>query len=122
MWKQRQQLKRQEVLEERAHAMRHQPTPSEEALWQAIRHSQLGVSFKRQFPIGNYIADFAAPGVKLVIEVDGGSHIGRVTVDARKDRALVRLGYRVLRLPAELVLGQLPVAVECVRLALANPT
>ena len=122
MFNQRQEIKRKATLANRAHAMRHQPTPSEEALWQAIRRSQLGVSFKRQFPIGNHIADFAAPGVKLVIEVDGGSHIGRVTVDARKDRALVRLGYRVLRLPAELVLGQLPVAVECVRLALANPT
>ncbi len=41
--------------------------------------------------------------------------------DRRNDRQLARLGYRVLRLPAELVLEQLPVAVERVRVALAEP-
>ena len=79
----------------------------------------LGVAFRRQVPIGNrYIADFLAPSVKLVVEVDGCCHARRVVADARRDRVLLRLGYRVLRLDAELVLRQLPLAVEAVRQAL----
>ena len=70
-------------------------------------------------PIGNrYIADFVALAVKLIIEVDGAYHRWRVTADARRTRGLERLGYRVLRLDAEVVLRQLPVALEAVREAL----
>jgi len=51
--------------------------------------------------------------------VDGGYHSERVRADARRDRALSRAGYRVLRLPAELVMRDLAAAVECVRRQLA---
>ncbi len=79
------------------------------------------MSFKRQVPIGsNFIVDFLAPSARLVIEVDGSAHAFRGAADRRKDRQLARLGYRVLRLTAELVLTQLPVAVERVELALAE--
>ena len=113
-------LQHQRVIAERAWCMRNAQTPSESALWQAIRRSQLGVSFKRQFPIGNHIADFAAPSVKLAIEVDGGYHATRADADARKDRHLRRTGYRVLRIPAELVLRDIAAAVALVRAALVS--
>jgi very-short-patch-repair endonuclease len=119
MFKQRQQLKRQARLAERAHAMRHQPTPSEAKLWEALRAGQLGVSFKRLVPIGNYIVDFLAPSVKLLVEVDGRSHRGRDVADARRDRVLMRSGYRVLRLSAEIVNGNLAAAVRSVTALLA---
>jgi very-short-patch-repair endonuclease len=63
---------------------------------------------------------FAAPARKLIVEVDGGYHgdLRRQRADARRDKRLQRAGYRVLRLPAELVLGNLPRAVEQVRAAL----
>jgi very-short-patch-repair endonuclease len=67
---------------------------------------------------GNFNADFLAPAAKLIVEVDGGAHIGRAAADARRDRKLARLGYRVVRLPAELVLRYLPLAVEFVREAM----
>jgi very-short-patch-repair endonuclease len=70
--------------------MRSALTPSEQALWTLLRDKQLGVWFRRQVPIGRYIADFAAVGVRLVVD--------RRTADARRDRALARLGFRVLRL------------------------
>ena len=120
MWKQRQQLRRQALLEERAFVMRHRPTPSEAKLFEALRGGQLGVHFKRQVSIGGFIADFLAPAAKVIVEVDGGSHVGRGAADARRDRKLQRLGYRVVRLLAALVLENLPVAVEAVRRALAN--
>jgi very-short-patch-repair endonuclease len=115
----RQQLKRHILLTQRAHEMRLQLTPSEAALWVAISGKQLGVAFRRQVLIGNrYIADFLAPSAKLVVEVDGGYHRQRVTADARRTRVLERLGFLVLRLDAEVVLRQLPLAVEAVRKAL----
>lgn len=115
----RQQLKRQVVLDQRANEMRHQLTESESALWGALSRKQLGVAFRRQVPIGHrYIADFLAPAAKLVVEVDGGYHSRHVTADARRTRVLERLGYRVLRLDANVVSRQLPVAVQAVRDAL----
>jgi len=118
MWKQRQQLKRQALLEERAHTMLHQPTESEAKLWEVLRGGQLGVHFRRQVRIGEFIVDFLAPAVKLVVEVDGGAHREREAADARKDRKLARLGYRVVRVEAETVLKNLPCAVAVLRTSL----
>jgi very-short-patch-repair endonuclease len=88
-------------------------------MWGALRGSQLGVGFRSQFIIGaRFIVDFAAPGVRLVVEIDGGYHQRRQRADARRDRDLRRLGWRVLRLPAALVLHQLDAAVALVRAAI----
>jgi very-short-patch-repair endonuclease len=53
--------------------------------------------------------------VRLVVEVDGASHTLRRGHDARRDRQLARRGYRVLRLAAELVLRELPLALARIR-------
>ena len=110
--------KRRAILNERAHAMRHAPTPSEAALFRLLSGRKLGVGFKRQVPLGDYIADFVAGSAKLVVEVDGPVHKLRRKADARKDRTLRRLGYRLLRLDAALILEQPLVAVALVRKAL----
>jgi very-short-patch-repair endonuclease len=86
--------------------MRSSLTPSEAALWQHIRGGHLGVWFKRQVVIGRFIVDFCAPAARVVVEVDGGYHSQRRKADARRDRALARLGYHVVRLEAKLVLTQ----------------
>jgi very-short-patch-repair endonuclease len=67
--------------------------------------------------IRRFIVDFVAPSARLVVEVDGGYHARRVTADARRDRVLRRLGYRVLRLDADLVLAQPQEAVARIRAA-----
>ena len=105
---------RQATLEMHARCMRLNPTPSEQRLWQVLSGSQLGVAFRRQVVIGEYIVDFAAIKERLVIEVDGGYHATRTQADARRDRALRRAGYRVLRLPAALVLADLPSAIALI--------
>ena len=51
---------------------RRQQTPYEYALWQELRKLKCGVRFRRQHPIGDYIADFVCLPIRLVIEVDGG--------------------------------------------------
>ncbi len=109
----------QALVIERAAALRSALTLSEQALWVLLRDKQLGVWFRRQVPIGRYIADFAAVGVRLVVEVDGGYHAHRRAADARRDRALARLGYRVLRIEASLVLEHPLEALARVRATLA---
>jgi len=114
------QAKHRQLLRERARAMRAAPTASEDALWRVLRAQQLGVRFRRQVPMGRYIADFFAPSARLVIEVDGGCHTRRVHLDARRDRALALLGYRVLRLSACMVTEQPAVALARIRAALGE--
>jgi very-short-patch-repair endonuclease len=67
---------------------------------------------------GRFIADFVAPAVGLVVEVDGEYHSRRRRADAARDRKLARLGYRVVRIDAELVLRDVAGAVALIRAAL----
>jgi very-short-patch-repair endonuclease len=99
--------------------MRSELTYSEQKLWRAIRGRRLGVAFRRQVVLGHFIADFVAFEARLVVEVDGGYHARRGAADARRDRALERLGYRVLRLDAELVEQHRCEAIARIRAALA---
>jgi very-short-patch-repair endonuclease len=73
-------------------------TLAEQALWRAIRGKQLeGPRFRRQHPIGPYIADFACIDKSMVIELDGGQHQERAEYDARRTEVLQLHGWRVLR-------------------------
>jgi very-short-patch-repair endonuclease len=106
-----------------AHAsqMRAVPTQSEHLLWSRLRANQLGVAFRRQVPIGGrFIADLLAPKARLVVEVDGAYHARRQAADARRDRRLGRMGYRVLHISAELVERDIGQAVAAVSAALAE--
>jgi very-short-patch-repair endonuclease len=103
------------IIESHARGMRHAPSRSEALLFAALSGRKLGVLFRRQVRVGRFIADLAAPEVRLIVEVDGLWHTRRRAADERRDRALERVGWRVVRLPAELVERELPVAVERVR-------
>lgn len=109
---------RQALLARRAADMRADVSPPERLLWAALVNRKLGVSFRRQVPLAGYICDFVCASHRLVVEVDGAHHARRAAADARRDACLARLGFRVLRLPAQLVLCELHVAVERVQAAL----
>jgi very-short-patch-repair endonuclease len=98
---------RAQVLEERARVMRCSPTRSEEWLWRRLSGSKTGFAFRRQLVIGNYIVDFACTAARLVVEIDGASHHGRERHDAARDRALLGLGWSVLRVSEERVFADL---------------
>jgi len=107
---------RSALLQARAHGLRSSPTVSEQKLWLALSGGKLGVAFRRQVPVAHgFIVDFLAPALKLVVEVDGSAHEHRGRADARRDEKLRRLGYRVLRIDAPLVMHELARAVELVR-------
>ena len=110
---------RSALLVSRARHMLHVPTRSEEALWRALRGGALGVAFKRQVVLGErYIADFYAPSLRLVVEVDGGVHRSSGAADRRRDEKLHRLGYRVVRVEAALVMRDAAAALVVIREAL----
>jgi very-short-patch-repair endonuclease len=108
------------VLATHAAANRHAPSGPEALLWRELSAGKLGVAFRRQVVLGNAIADFFAPRIRLVVEVDGAQHRQRRTADARRDRDLRRLGCEILRIEAQLVLRELPRAVELVRVAVSR--
>ena len=87
-----------EMLLERARAMRHDPAPAEQKLWQCLRDRQLGgFKFRRQHPLGGYIADFYCAETLLVVELDRDSHGDRAAYDDRRTRRLQRDGRNVIR-------------------------
>ena len=82
----------------RAKELRRNLTEAEKLLWSKIRRDQIdGLPFRKQVPIGDYIADFACLPIKLVLEVDGGQHDARKAHDDARTAVLEAQGYRVLR-------------------------
>lgn len=76
--------------------LRKNMTEAEKKLWSKIRNKNLGMKFRRQQPIGNYIVDFVCFEKKLIIEIDGGEHMESKT-DEERDKILRGEGYKVLR-------------------------
>jgi very-short-patch-repair endonuclease len=84
----------------RARTLRKNLTDAERAMWAMLRGHRLnGLGFRRQFPIGPFVADFVCLAAKLVIEIDGGQHFsddGEMR-DARRTALIESKGFRVLR-------------------------
>lgn len=83
----------------RARALRKtQSTSAERLLWYQLRNRQCaGLKFRRQVPLGPFIADFLCTDARLVIELDGESHEGREVYDAKRTHFLEEHSYKVLR-------------------------
>jgi len=80
-----------------ARALRRRSTEAEKRLWQLLRDRRLAAfKFRRQVPIGRYIADFACYEARLVVELDGSQHAASVR-DRLRDAQLEARGFRVLR-------------------------
>jgi very-short-patch-repair endonuclease len=84
----------------RARTLRYSQTLSEYRLWQQLRRKQIrGLRFRRQHPIGPYFADFICIALRLIIEVDGVTHLDAAQIDhdIARTQWLRREGYDVLR-------------------------
>ena len=90
----------------RARSLRRQITSAESMLWLHLRDRRLGLKFTRQQPIAPYYVDFVCRDRRLIVEVDGGQHANSPT-DHRRDAYLASLGYRVVRVWNNEVLGNI---------------
>jgi cyclase len=84
---------------ENAKALRNRVTESESLLWERLKGKQLGLKFRRQHPISNYIADFYCHEIRLLIELDGSIHNKPEILanDIERQRNLEELGLTVIR-------------------------
>jgi very-short-patch-repair endonuclease len=92
------QLFREELAS--ARGLRRRPTEAEKRLWRLLRGRRFaGVKFRRQHPVGAYVADFFCSDSKLIIELDGGGHGAeeQAREDEHRTREIGRLGLKVLR-------------------------
>ncbi|MFJ3459202.1 endonuclease domain-containing protein [Scandinavium goeteborgense] len=78
--------------------LRTNQTPEENRLWFLLRAKRFyGYKFRRQMPLGPYIADFVCYRARLIIELDGGQHAERSEYDNQRTSWLNAHGWRVLR-------------------------
>jgi very-short-patch-repair endonuclease len=105
-----------------AHAklLRQRQTDAERRLWYHLRaHRFQGLKFKRQKPVGPFVADFVCLERNLVIEVDGGQHGEHRHYDRRRDTWFAAQGMTVLRCWNNEVLGDTEAVLEKIRQALS---
>ncbi|MHB1000732.1 MAG: endonuclease domain-containing protein [Armatimonadota bacterium] len=96
------------ALKERAKELRKAGNLCEVLLWQQFYKGKFrGYDFDRQKIIGNYIVDFYCIDCRVVIEIDGNSHNGKVEYDCEQDRYLEILGLTVIHIQATDVLNRL---------------
>ena len=89
-------------------------TPQERKVWAKLRelNRMLGLHFRRQAPIGPFIADFADLGRRMVIEIDGSGHGGER--DLRRDEWLAAQGFQVLRFWNPEVSGNIEAVIQVI--------
>ncbi|WP_428682006.1 endonuclease domain-containing protein [Sphingopyxis sp.] len=105
----------------RAKSLRHALTDQEKKLWGALRDRRLGgFKFRKQQPIGPFIADFVCQEQRLIVEVDGSQHADSES-DAARDTFLNGKGYRVLRVWNNEVTGNLSGVLTAILAALSDP-
>ena len=110
-------LKYNHTLKSNARRLRIDMTDAEQRLWFRLRRKQvMNTQFYRQKPIGNYIVDFYAPAVKLVVEIDGGQHFEdeHQSRDEQRDTCLTKLGLHVLRFDNLQVLQETDAVLESI--------
>ena len=103
----------------RAKDLRRTLTLPEVLLWRELRLRPGGLKFRRQHPAGRYTLDFYCHEARLCVEVDGIAHdMGdNPNRDIERDAWLGQQGVKVLRLPASLILSDLPGALEAITAA-----
>lgn len=102
------------LLEQFAIENRKNPTEAERTLWEYIKGGRIGVHFRRQHVLWDYIPDFICLSHQLVIEIDGGYHLEgeQPERDAERTEELNKLGFKVLRFSNEEVLSDIDNVLE----------
>ena len=105
------------VTKENAKTNRSNMTDGESLLWHYLRQEQLGVRFRRQHVIGDYIVDFICLKQKLIIEIDGGYHndIVQQQEDRIRQNWLESMDYKVIRFTNEEVFYNIETVISTIK-------
>ena len=111
------------MLKEHAEHNRKNPTEAESVLWNCLRSNKLGVKFRQQHVIGEYIADFLCVEKKLIIEVDGGYHSKpeQQKADSSRSQYFYERGYVEMRFTNEEVLSDIDMVLNRIEHILQSP-
>src|SRR5436190_8315249 len=91
-------MSRNPTRRDRARELRRQPVPTEQLLWRHLRGRRFAdFKFRRQHPVGPYFADLACHECRLIVELDGETHIGQEARDGTRTEYLHAQGWLVLR-------------------------
>jgi len=102
-------------------SLRNGATNTEKILWEKLKHSQLGVKFRRQFSIQGYILDFYCPSMKIAIELDGEIHVNKKDYDAYRDKYLSGFGITTLRFKNDEIKNNISVVLQKIVFSLKPP-
>lgn len=105
------------VLKANAKNNRNNPTEAESCLWHHLSKDELGVRFRRQYVIDNFIVDFVCLKKKLIIEIDGGYHFeeNQQLSDEARTSISEKLGFRVIRFTNEEVLFDIETTISKIK-------
>ena len=102
-------------MKDRARELRRNITPAEAVLWRHIRGRRFqGWKCRRQHVIGPYIADFYCAKRRLVLELDGDTHVGVEVRDLARQQFIERYGHTVLRFWNSQVFDELDVVLDAI--------
>ena len=107
----------------RARRLRRDLTDAERIVWDMVRAHRLnGFGFRRQTPIGPFIADFVCHTAHLIVEIDGSQHADAAHMkrDAQRDAFLASKGFRVLRFSNHDVMTNRTGVLETIAAALSS--
>ncbi len=104
-------------LKDFANENRKNPTQAESILWDYLKGKQLGVSFRRQHVIGEYIADFICLSHHLIIEIDGNYHQlpEQQSSDAERTKRLEELGMKIIRFTNDDIIGNIEMVINKIK-------
>ena len=116
------QIKSHDLQTHRSRELRKNSTYPERRLWSILRDRRLAsLKFRRQVPIGQYIVDFLCVEHRLIVELDGDSHIERGEYDVRRQQILQDNGYQMLRVSNDDVLHYLDGVGDAILKACGRP-
>ena len=103
-----------------ARRLRRDMTAAETMLWRGLRNGLMGAKFRRQMPIGPYVADFLCISARIIVELDGPPHAEpeQHLHDMHRDAWLGVQGWQVLRFSNDLVTGGGNIILEEIQRAL----
>jgi very-short-patch-repair endonuclease len=108
---------------DRARGLRREMTPQEALLWSRLRGGRMeGFKFRRQMWLCGFVADFACPEGRLIVEADGSQHADDADYDAQRAGAFAREGWQTIRFWNNEITRDLDGVLIAIRDALPSPS